>query len=85
MRFPKRLTLPFDYTIAIREVTDGEMRDMDDADVRTTDGCWDVETRTIYIVKTLPPRRKRYILGHELIHAVLDYNHHLLNEGKIKP
>lgn len=85
MRFPKRLTLPFGYTVAIKEVTDGEMRDMDDCDVRTSDGCWDVDSRTIYIVKTLSPRRKRYILGHELFHALIDYQHHILDEGRAKP
>lgn len=85
MRLPKRLTLPFGYVVAIKEVTDGEMRDLDDADVRTSDGCWDAASRTIYIVKTLSPRRKRYILGHELFHAVVDYQHHLFNEGASKP
>lgn len=85
MILPKSLTLPFGYRVSIREVTDGEMREMDDEDERVSDGCWDVETRTIYIVKTLSPRRKRYILGHELFHAVLDWQHHMLNEGAIKP
>lgn len=85
MRFPRRVTLPFGYVVRVKEVTDGEMREMDDADERTSDGCWDIETRTIYLVKTLSPRRKRYILAHELFHALIDYEHHLLNEGASKP
>lgn len=85
MRLPKSLTLPFGYRVSIKEVTDGEMRDLDDADERESDGCWDATTRTIYIVKTLSPRRKRYILGHELFHAVVDFQHHLLNERSAKP
>ena len=85
MRLPKSLSFPFGYRVAIREVTDGEMRELDDEDERSSDGCWAVQTRTIYIVKTLSPRRKRYILGHEMFHALIDYQHHLLNEGASKP
>ena len=85
MRLPKRITLPFGYTVRIREVTEGAMREIDDADERFSDGCWDEETRTIYIPKTLSPRRKRYILGHEVTHCVHDWMHHCLNEEAMKP
>ena len=85
VKLPKRIAFPFGYNVAIKEVTDSEMRDLDNSDERESDGCWDEKTRTIYIVKTLSPRRKRYILGHETIHAVLDWVHSQLNEREMKP
>ena len=38
-----------------------------------TDGCWMVDDMTIYVCKSLPARRKRYVYAHELLHAVHDW------------
>ena len=86
-RIPRRASFPFGYTVTIVQVTDREMRDREeiDADEDISDGCWFADTRTIYLRKALPPRRKRYILGHELMHAVLDWQHHYFNAEAMKP
>lgn len=88
MRLPARVRFPFGYTVTIRQITDREMRDHSDdepGEPVSLDGLWDVDSRTIYLRKCLPVRRKRYILGHELMHAFLDWTHHSLNTGDSKP
>lgn len=49
------------------------------------DASWDVDEMTIYLVRTLPERRKRYVLCHELQHAAADLTHQQLNDGVGKP
>lgn len=88
MRLPARLRFPFGYTVTIRQITDTEMRahsDDEPGEPVSLDGLWDQDTRTIYIRKCLPVRRKRYIFGHELQHAFLDWLHHCLNTGDARP
>ena len=88
MRLPARVRFPFDYTVKVRQVTDREMREFSDdapGDPLSVDGLWIADDRTIYIRKCLRVRRKRYILGHELQHAFLDWQHHCLNNGDSKP
>ena len=80
LRIPTRVVFPFGYRISIRMVTDAEMAERDP----NADGVWDSETRTIYIRKRLPVRRRRYILGHELGHAWLDWQHRFLDDGKAR-
>ena len=43
-------------------------------------GYWDVGTRTIYVDKTVGERKQRYVLTHELMHAVADWQHVYLGE-----
>jgi Zn-dependent peptidase ImmA (M78 family) len=78
LRIPTRVVLPFGYRINVRMVTDAEMDQRDPS----ADGIWDSDTRTIYIRKRLPVTRRRYILGHELGHAWLDWQHRFLDNGK---
>lgn len=78
LRIPTRVVLPFGFRINVRMVTDAEMEQRDPS----ADGLWDPETRTIYIRKRLPVTRRRYILGHELGHAWLDWQHRFLDDGK---
>lgn len=73
MRLPKRVVLPFGYVVKIKQRPDSEMEGQD--------GLWDVETRTISIRKALSLRRRRYILIHELGHALLDAQHECLDKG----
>lgn len=81
MRLPRRLTLPFGYTITFRYCTAAEMKahEVDDSD-----GYWDSDTRTIYLRRRLPVKRLRYIIGHELDHAINDYRHYCTDEGIAK-
>lgn len=88
MRLPARVCLPFGYIVRVKQVTDTEMKAHggdERSDPVSFDGLWDVGTRIIYIRKSLPIRRKRYILGHELQHAFLDWTHHYLISGDARP
>ena len=84
MRLPSRVHFPFGYVVRVRQVTDAEMRALED-DEESCDGMWDSETRTIYVRAALPMRRRRYILGHELGHALWDWQHDLMNEKAMVP
>lgn len=87
MRLPTRVTLPFGYIVKVKAITDSEMAEEMDAESSEDicDGLWESETRTIFIRKSLPTRRQRYVLGHELLHAVLDFTHDTLNSEIAKP
>lgn len=37
-------------------------------------GLYDPDTETIYVLKSLSPERQRWVLWHEIFHAVLDEN-----------
>lgn len=84
MRLPRQVRLPFGYTVQVKEVSDSEMR-AEDEDGGLNDGLWDAETKTIYVRASIPPRRKRYILVHEMGHALWDYQHELFDEGAARP
>lgn len=87
MKLPAQIELPFGYRIAVREVGEKELRDAAECEAGddTPDGCWDSETRTIYVDRSLPRRRSRYILAHEFGHAFLDWQHFCLDFGAMKP
>lgn len=76
-RIPKQVRLPFGYVVTVRQVTGKEL----DRAIEGVDACWDVEERAIWIRKSLPITRKRYLLAHELGHAWLDWQHQYLDEG----
>lgn len=86
MRIPASVRLPFGYVVAVKLVSDTEMADVIECEPdEAPDGSWDVDTRTIYLRKVIPLGRKRYALGHELGHALWDWQHHCLDEGAMKP
>jgi Zn-dependent peptidase ImmA (M78 family) len=82
MRLPSRVCLPFGYTVRVRLLTDTEMQAHDAEDA---DGFYDGDERTIYIRHSLSVRRKRYVLGHELFHALADFQHYCLDKGDMRP
>lgn len=75
---PKNLVLPFGYVITFKFLSAAEMIEEEIGD---SDGGWDETTRTIFVRRRLPAKRLRYIIGHEMDHAINDYRHHLANEG----
>ena len=87
MRLPTRVHFPFGYIVHIRQVTDAEIIAAVDGEgpEDMADGCWMVDTRTIYIRKSLPLRRRRYILSHELGHALWDWQHDCLDANAMRP
>jgi Zn-dependent peptidase ImmA (M78 family) len=85
---PHRFVFPFGYVVSIHRVSAREMRKLQgDADYKASpaDGLWSVDTQTISVLKSLPLRRQRYILSHELGHAWLDWQHFCLTLGVMKP
>lgn len=88
MRIPRRIAFPFGHVVQIREVSVKEMRDLEEAaddEDWPTEGLWIVEEETVYVLKKLPPRRKRYTVLHELGHALLDIADRALVDGSAKP
>lgn len=84
-RIPRTIRLPFGYTIRVVQVTRAEMRVEVECDADEPDASWDVDEMVIYLVRSLPERRKRYVLCHELQHAAADLTHQQLNDGVGKP
>lgn len=83
-RLPTRIHFPFGYVVRIKQITVTEMRVLSDGGP-DLDGCWVADERTIYIVRSLPAGRKRYILGHEMFHSLVDFQHACLNDRAMKP
>lgn len=77
-RIPKKVELPFGYTVQIELLTNKAFKAKHGT---LLDGIFDPETRTISIRVQLPLKRRRYILGHELDHAVNDWRHWYGDEG----
>lgn len=78
MRLPRTIVFPFGYTIRFRYATAAEMKAHDAEEL---DGFWDADSRTIYVRKRLPAKRLRYMIGHEIDHAVNDWRHRMQDDG----
>ena len=76
LALPSSVRLPFGYRVKVM-VVEGDPLPED------CDGLWDDEDRTIYIRRSQPATRKRYILTHELLHAWLDWQHYCLDAGVV--
>ena len=76
---PHSIRLPFGYTVTIKVVAARTLRRVAEAEVH---GCWDVDTRTIYIDRNLGEREQKYVLTHEMMHAFADWQHHALDGGR---
>lgn len=70
LRIPGRIRLPFGYTVKVVQMPPKELLFFAQMNV---EGWWDAETRTIYLDKSMPVRRKRYVLIHELQHVMVDF------------
>lgn len=82
-RIPKKIPLykgkgRLNYTVHVKQVSALVMKNRFQEDL---DGIWDDSTKTIYLKKNLKKMRKWYIYGHELVHAVNDWNHWMSNMG----
>lgn len=81
LRIPNKVHFPFGYIVTVTHVTDREMEEA----APGSDACWNVDTRVINIRKRLPTKRRIYLLGHELQHALLDWQHEFMDQGEAKP
>lgn len=81
LRLPKTITLPFGYRVTVKQLPDKEF----DVLASDSDGLWLADQKLILVRKSLPAKRRAYILAHELGHAWLDWQHTYLDEGLTKP
>lgn len=68
---PKKIHLPFARPIRVIELPGTDER------ITGCDGLWDDEERVIYIHNRLSHKKKKYVLYHELLHAVHDLAYQL--------
>lgn len=81
-RIPKYIRFPFGYTVKVVQKSPKELSD----DVGTSVyGYWCDETRTIFISRTLTAAKKRYVVLHELTHALEDFKLFCTEIGLTKP
>lgn len=78
---PRTIPLPWGYVAKVKLVPAKECKEENG---EILDGWWDSDTQTIYVKKTLPIARRRYMVGHEFNHAVIDWVHRCLNEEIMK-
>ncbi len=87
LSLPRVVHLPFGFAVRVRVTTAAEMARAcrwSLAEAQAVEGAWDWDSRTIYVRSALPPKRKRYVLAHELQHAVTDWIGHLLGREEAK-
>lgn len=84
-RIPRRIRFPFNFSITVVQVSPKHEFLYDSDTGEQLDGVWDSEFRRIILNKALPTRKKRYILAHEVEHAVKDWVHELFLDGKAQP
>ena len=79
---PARVVLPFGYIVTIKQISDAEMDKMLERDKagEPCDGYWNVDNRTLYVLKKMLMKRKRYIVAHDMIHAVNDWMHQCMDD-----
>ncbi len=82
-RIPKRVVLPFGVTISVVQVSPCHEYLLTE-NGSYADGVWDPAIHRIAIDKTLPVRRRKKILYHELLHCVNDVMHELEDAGVIQ-
>lgn len=70
LRIPKKIKLPFGYTIKVIQRTMKQLHEEIGSEVY---GYWDDEERAIYLGKDLSAAKRRHALIHELKHALADY------------
>lgn len=84
LRIPFSIRLPFGYIVKVRQVT------REDLAILTNDpdpgyAAWVSDTRTIYLTKNRPLKKKRADLAHEVGHAWIDWQAWILNSPFADP
>lgn len=76
-RLPTKIDLGLEM-VHVRVVGKAEMRLEADceADEPTPEGLWDYGEDTVWVGRWLSAKRKREVLFHELVHAMIDYREH---------
>lgn len=89
-RLPRRVVLPFGYIIKVKLASAALIREKaGEKDLAAfpehCNGAWIVDEQSIYIYQGLSPAKRRYVLAHELDHAINDWMDYLLEWGIVKP
>lgn len=82
-RIPKRVVLPLGVVISVVQVSPCHEYLITENGTYA-DGIWDPAAHRIAIDKTLPMKRRKKILYHELIHCINDVIHELEDDGMIQ-
>mgnify|MGYP001574712457 FL=1 len=82
-RIPTKIILPFDYVVTVQQVPPQSEALL--AEGGYSDGIWDPLSRIISVNNKLPAKRKRYIVIHEMQHALVDLLHDLADRGIVSP
>ena len=77
-RIPNKVVFPFGYVIKVEQVSP-QHKDLY-TESGYMDGIWDPSRQLISINKSLPAKRRRRILYHELEHALNDAAHYFIDE-----
>lgn len=83
-RIPSKIILPFNYIVRVVQVPPQHEYLLDKDSGQFLDGCWSPDERRIAINKSLPAKRKRWLLVHEFGHSFLDWQHECADNGIIK-
>lgn len=81
-KLPKNVLLPGGFKITISLVDDLKMAELIGQEY---DAVWFDREATIYIRKDLPLPTQWYMLSHEMLHAVADWQHKLIRSGVARP
>jgi len=76
-RIPSVVHFPFGYQVKVKQ---GSQAELDKVLGVKADGGWRVDLQTLYLLKTLDRSRKLRIFAHELVHALNDWTHWLLDQ-----
>lgn len=86
---PRQIKLPWGGVVKVRLATPSECAEENKkanaASKEPLFGWYDGDINTIFIRSTLKPAQKRYVLGHELHHAVIDWVDEMLQLGVMVP
>lgn len=82
LRIPKRIRLPFGYSVRVVQRTLKQLQEEVGSEVY---GWWDDEERVIYLGKDLPTAKKRHVLIHEAKHMWADYELYCTEIGIATP
>ena len=71
---PNQIKFPFGYVVKVRQVLPVLLPG-------GVDGTWDADSRVIMINKLCNIKRRRYLITHEMQHALTDWTHWIMDNG----
>lgn len=78
MYIPRSIKLPGGFKVTVKQIRPMQMKAKHG---QFLDGCWDIDTMSLDILKTLNHKRKWFVYSHEYQHVVHDWVLFLVNKG----